>query len=133
MPSFSTTSKQKLNTCDQALQTLMNEAIKFVDFAVIWGWRDPEEQHKAFLAGNSKLDSGKGSLHETYPSRAVDIAPSPIDWKDRDRFILLAGIILGIANRMNIPIRWGGDWNGNFSIKDERFQDLGHFELRRLG
>jgi len=52
-----------------------------------------------------------------------------VDWDDLNRFYFFGGFVLGIAKSMNIPLRYGGDWNGNMDIKDENFLDLGHFEL----
>jgi len=33
---------------------------------------------------------------------------------------------------MDISIRWGGDWNMDTYVKDQRFNDLPHFELVKL-
>jgi peptidoglycan L-alanyl-D-glutamate endopeptidase CwlK len=52
-----------------------------------------------------------------------------VDWNDTTRFYVLAGYVLGIATRLGVPLRWGGDWNGNWSYRDQRFHDLGHLEL----
>ena len=68
-------------------------------------------------------------MHNSKPSRAVDCVPYPIDWTDRERFTLFAGFVLGVAARMGITLRWGGDWNMNFEVKDNRFDDFPHFEL----
>jgi hypothetical protein len=34
-----------------------------------------------------------------------------------------------MASSMGIKIRWGGDWNGDWKVKDNHFDDLPHFEL----
>lgn len=47
----------------------------------------------------------------------------------RDQYTLLAGVILIEAQNRNVPLRWGGDWNRNWDTLDNRFDDLGHFEL----
>ena len=52
-----------------------------------------------------------------------------IDWNNRDRFILLAGIIKGIAHKMKIAIRWGGDFNSDTFMRDQKFVDMPHIEL----
>ena len=36
---------------------------------------------------------------------------------------------MSTANGMGIKIRYGGDWNGNFDLKDQNFYDGVHFEL----
>ena len=67
--------------------------------------------------------------HNASPSRAADVVPYPVDWDDRERFHLFAGFVLGIAQSMEINIRWGGDWNKNFDVDDNQFDDFPHFEL----
>jgi peptidoglycan L-alanyl-D-glutamate endopeptidase CwlK len=37
--------------------------------------------------------------------------------------------MLGIASGLGIKLRWGGNWNGDFNLKDNKFQDIGHFEV----
>ena len=63
------------------------------------------------------------------PSLAIDAAPSPIDWNDRERFFYFAGVVKGVAEEMGIKIRWGGDWDGDNDFDDQTFDDLVHFEL----
>jgi len=68
-------------------------------------------------------------MHNRYPSRAIDLAPWPLDWSDIRRFYYFGGFVVGVANKLDIPIRWGGDWDGDFEVKDQNFNDLVHFEL----
>ena len=70
--------------------------------------------------------------HNKKPSKAIDVAPYPIDWDDRERMTYFAGYVKGIAMMLGIPIRWGGDWNSNNDLKDNNFDDLPHFELREF-
>jgi peptidoglycan L-alanyl-D-glutamate endopeptidase CwlK len=37
---------------------------------------------------------------------------------------------LGVASQMGLKIRWGGDWDMDTQTKDNKFDDLVHFELR---
>ena len=60
---------------------------------------------------------------------ALDAAPCPIDWEDAKRFYLFAGFVLGIARQLGIKLRWGGDWDGDFTWRDQKFHDLVHFEI----
>ncbi len=62
--------------------------------------------------------------------KAVDLAPYPIDWEDRDRFHYMGGMIRGIAKQLNVSVRWGGDWDGDGEVKDNGFDDLVHVEIR---
>jgi len=97
----------------------MNRAIKLYDFSVLCGFRNEADQDFAYDNGFSKL-KWPNSKHNSKPSRAVDIAPYPINWNDSVRFTELAIVVKGIASELFIPIAWGGDW---------RFFDLPHFEL----
>lgn len=128
MPNFSRTSNMRLATCHEDLQRLFNEVIKDHDCTIICGARGEKEQHLAFLSGHSKLDYPK-SKHNKIPSMAVDVMPYPIDWNDRNRIFNFAAIVMGIAERLEIKIRWGGDWDRDSETKDERFVDLPHYEL----
>lgn len=120
----------RLLTVRQDLAEVIREVSLSFPLAVLCGRRDQAAQDQAFVTGHSKV-RWPNSEHNTNPSNAVDVAPHPIDFKDRDRFILLAGFVLATGLRHGLSIRWGGDWNGNLVVKDERFQDLGHFEIRR--
>ena len=87
------------------------------------------KQDEAYNKGNSKVKFPNGK-HNKSPSVAVDVAPYPINWRDRDRFHYFAGYVLGIASQMGIKIRWGGDWDMDTQTKDNNFDDLVHFEIK---
>lgn len=129
MPKFSILSETHLNTCDLRLQKIMNEAIKLYDFSVLEGFRDEQTQNKYFFEGKSKV-TFPNSKHNTIPSLAVDIAPYPVRWEDIKRFLELKKIIFEIAEKENIRIRWGGDWDGDGDMNDQKFNDLVHFEIK---
>lgn len=133
MPRFGSASLAQLATCDPRLQHILNEAIKHFDFSVLEGHRGQIAQDAAYAKGFSTV-RWPHSKHNVAPSRAVDIAPYPIDWSEKataqQRFILLAGFILCISAQQGIAVRWGGDWNRNLDTRDEgAFRDLPHFEL----
>jgi len=112
---------------------ILNEAIKHVDFTVLCGHRNEEDQNEAFRLGNS-TKQWPNSKHNQKPSTAVDVAPwfgpqVKIDWDDLLAFARLAGFLEAIAASLKIKIRWGADWNDNGRSKDERFIDAGHFEV----
>ena len=44
MPKFGKRSKERLATCDERLQEVFNEVIKFVDCSVLEGHREQERQ-----------------------------------------------------------------------------------------
>jgi len=127
---YSDKSKQKLEECDEQLQDIFNEVIKYVDCTIITGFRTKSEQDEKYNAGLTKVKWPK-SKHNKEPAIAIDVAPYPIpeNWDDRERFTLFAGFVLGVAAMKGIQLRWGGDWNMDFQVKDNKFDDLIHFEL----
>ena len=131
MPKFGRRSKKRLKTCDEDLIFLFEEVVKYFDCSVIEGHRGKRLQNKYFKQGKSKLKFPDGN-HNKKPSKAVDVVPYPIDWKDRERMTYFAGFVKGMAAVLGIPIRWGGDWNSDTQVKDNNFDDLPHFELREF-
>ena len=129
MPRYSKRSKDRLATCDQRLQDVFNEVIKHVDCSILEGHRSKERQNKLYDEKRTKVKYPNGK-HNQNPSIAVDVAPYPIDWTDRDRFHYFGGYVLGIASQMGLNIRWGGDWDQDTQTKDNRFDDLVHFEIK---
>ena len=130
MPRFGKRSRSRLSTCDDRLQDLFKEVVKHFDCSVIQGHRGKADQNKAYDEGRSKLRYPDGN-HNATPSKAVDVAPYPIDWSDRDRFHYFSGFVMGIASQMGLKIRWGGDWDRDTQVKDNKFDDLPHFEIRK--
>ena len=129
MPRFGNRSKKNLASCDKKLQKVFNEVIKHVDCSVLEGHRDEYRQNKLFDEGKTKVKFPMGR-HNSSPSRAVDVTPYPVDWDARARQTLFAGFVLGIALSMGIKLRWGGDWDQDFQVVDNRFDDFPHFELK---
>jgi peptidoglycan L-alanyl-D-glutamate endopeptidase CwlK len=129
MPIFSEESNNQLRTLDPRLQMLCIEAIKTYDFKVLEGHRGQEKQHACFLSGASKLDWPHGA-HNSLPSRAVDLAPCPIDWKDEKRWHYFIGFMIGLAQGMGIDIISGHDWDHDHDLDEHSFQDSPHFQLR---
>ena len=129
MPHFGKKSKERLSTCHEDLQKVFNEVIKVVDCSILEGHRDERRQEKLYAEGKTKVHYPMGR-HNTKPSRAVDVVPYPVDWDARERFHLFSGFVLGMDSRMGITLRWGGDWNMNFNVDDNKFDDFPHFELR---
>lgn len=134
MPMFSKESFSKLSTCHIDLQAIFFEVIRTIDCTVIEGFRNEEDQNKAFNSGKSKLQWPNGK-HNQQPSYAVDVAPYPIDWTDTKRFYWFAGYVLGVASRLKEDgkithaIRWGGNWSMDTKLPHQLFADLVHFEI----
>lgn len=127
MPYYNEISKKRLKECHMDLQVIFFEVIKHFDCSILKGHRGKEEQNNLFLEKKTQL-KWPDSHHNSVPSNAVDVAPYPIDWDDRERFTLFAGMVLGIAAMMKIDILWGGDWDDDTKVDDNRFDDLPHFQ-----
>ena len=129
MPYFSKRSKSRLSTCDERLQEVFTEVIKHVDCSILEGHRSKERQNKLYDEGRTKVKYPNGR-HNSSPSKAVDVTPYPVDWEDRERQTLFAGFVIGIGRSMGYNLRWGGDWDMDFKVMDNRFDDFPHFEIR---
>ncbi len=100
--------------------------------SILEGRRDRETQNEYFRQGLSQLEWPDSAHNVEDPdglAEAVDVAPWPIDWNDRERFVFFAGVVEMAAAELGIPIRWGGDWDDDGQMTDETFRDLVHFEL----
>jgi peptidoglycan LD-endopeptidase CwlK len=134
---FGASSQQRLDECHPDLVRVAQRALGYgvMDFAVICGARSTEEQIKAHAEGRSKIDGvTKFSKHQIGGNTgreladAFDVVPYPTEWNNPLAFHILAGILMVAAAEERVVLRWGGDWNGNFSCKDQSFHDLPHFE-----
>jgi peptidoglycan LD-endopeptidase CwlK len=98
------TSLARLAECHPDLQRLIRayEAEAPRDFTVLCGFRGEAEQNAAFKSGASKWPRSK---HNSKPSRAVDIAPYPINWQDREAFEDQRREVVALAARLGIRIR----------------------------
>lgn len=141
---FSRHSLRQLATLDYRLRRVVERALQYgiIDFRVQQGARTEQEQGRLYAQGRTEpggvvTNAKPGeSLHNIGPlsgrseSLAVDLLPvSPVDWEDRERFAMLAGIMFCSAREEGVEIRWGGDWDGDTETRDERFRDSPHFEL----
>lgn len=137
MPKLGKKSLERLNTCHPDIIKVMSEAIKRIDFTVLYGHRTKEEQFELYRQGRelvggvwkitepknvvTNLDGKlKISEHNYKPSRAIDIAPYPIDWNNIDRFKEVAKIVKEEAAKLGIKLTWGGDW---------KMRDYPHFQI----
>jgi peptidoglycan L-alanyl-D-glutamate endopeptidase CwlK len=129
---FNRSSLDCLATVNPDLQKVLMELAIHEEFRVICGHRGEMEQNQLHQAGKSKLP-WPVSRHNSLPSLAVDLVPfgvrETINWNDLGRFIFFAGQVVLMGKLLGIPIRSGCDWNMDRRHTDERFRDLGHFEL----
>ena len=132
MPKFSNKSDLALDTCHPLLQELFRAVIKEQDCTIIEGHRTRRRQNQLFEQGLSEKKWPYGK-HNTMPSQAADVGPyiwgRGIPWDHQDHFYKFAEVVLAKAKELKIRIRWGGDWDGDGDFKDQKFNDLSHYEL----
>lgn len=116
---FGKVSRERLAQCDEKLQQILNELIKEIDVTILCGHRGEEEQNAVFEAGRSQVQF-PNSKHNSVPSKAVDVAPYPVDWKDIARFEDMCDRIQLLAQELGIGIRMGRFFS---------FKDYPHVEL----
>jgi len=130
---FSRTSLDRLSEVHSALQDLCFEVLQHHDCTVIYGKRTVEEQQRLVNEGLSKTMNSKHLEQADGTAHAVDLAPYPIDWNNQKRFYYFAGMMLALAPKYlphGYVLRWGGDWDMDNDLDDQKFMDLVHFELR---
>ena len=131
--------KERLSGVDPRLVSIL-DAVQ-LDFIVLVGLRDDVQQEQAFVSGLSKVHYPE-SKHNINPnagrdhSEATDLCPYPApeagQWESKDtiaRHYILMGAVKQAALTLGIPIRQGGDWDGDGMTNDQPFNDLGHVEL----
>ena len=135
MAKFSKTSREGLESCDPNLQILFNYVIRYFDCKVICGERDKEAQNEAFADGFSTVQYPH-SKHNSFPSKAADVVPWPIEWENVNRMRYFIGFVKGVAQMlkeygtMDKEIVTGIDWDNDTVLKDQRFNDFPHFEVK---
>lgn len=77
--------------------------------------RDP------FKSDHRIMDDGFG--------HAVDLAPYPIDFNDKARYVALYHLIMNAAKEEDVALRSGMDWDKDGNLMEKGETDLGHFEL----
>lgn len=109
---------ERLSTVNPTLQAVILKSFETMpfDITVLEGIRSKERQAELFKSGASKTMNSK---HLT--GNAIDIAPFPIDWNDKERFNEMAKNVYAAAKELGVKVRWGGDFKG--------FYDGPHIEL----
>lgn len=132
MRKWSRKSKIVLDRLDPRLQVLVTRIRdEVVDISLISGYRGPDEQNELFEIGASTL-RWPDSKHNKLPSIAVDLQPYPYpeyEPKLWGSLGYIAGRAFAIAAEEGFRIRWGGDWDGDGDLTDQKFDDLFHLEL----
>ena len=108
-----------------------------VDFTVLEGVRTPERQRQLYAQGRTrpgpKVTWTLNSRHFINPvtgyGHAVDLCPFPVDWSDTTKFDRIAEAMFSAARDLNVPIRWGADWDRDGRPRERGESDSPHFEL----
>ena len=131
-------SRKKLEGLHPNLVAVVTRAIEVTtqDFSVLCGVRTLAEQKELYAQGRTK--PGKivtwtlKSRHlpaEDGLGRAVDLAPYPIDWDSSFKFDAIAAAMMQASKELNIPIRWGANWDQDGKPRERGENDSPHFEL----
>lgn len=156
MPNLSQTSLNRLAGVHPSLVKVIERAIVTTeqDFMVLEGLRTREEMMINYGKGRSAAEcEAKGvpgsyarphlskvtwlndpfnSNHGVRPDgfgHAVDLVPYPIDFNTSSKYDAIAKAMMAASEELNVPIRWGADWNRNGVPHERGETDLGHFEL----
>ncbi|MCK5015851.1 MAG: M15 family metallopeptidase [Candidatus Peribacteraceae bacterium] len=144
MPIYGKVSKLNLATCHPLLQAIFLRVIKKHDCSIIEGHRTEERQNELHKLGRSKV-RWPDSNHNKIPAMAIDAAPfiaGRIPWpepgtktyiKDLNQFYYFSGLVMSEAENVlcytEWELRWGGDWDRDHNLSNNKFDDLPHFEL----
>lgn len=135
---FGARSEELLTKLDERMARVVRRALGYgvLDFTVIETVRTFERQQEMVRTGMSKTLKSRHLPNRHGLSEAVDIVPYPLTqngrsvWSDTERFAFLSGIVMAAAAEEGVPVRWGGDWDGDGNIREHPFVDMPHFELR---
>lgn len=128
---FSRISEQRLVNLHPELVRVLRRALSYgvIDFTITETLRTAERQRELVAKGASKTLKSKHLAGPDGKARASDCVPWPVDWDDKMRFHVLAGLVFAAAAEEGVKIRWGGQWDNEFTQSANAFQDLPHFEL----
>lgn len=136
---FGRSSTAKLDTGCPGIKLLASRALILspYDFTVIRVWSGQEVQDILFKTGAS-TKAWPDSKHNIVDAEgnpyaeALDFGPwvaRRIPWKDTHVFAIIAGSFFASAQLLGFKIRWGGDWDGDGSTRDQNLMDWGHIEI----
>lgn len=140
MPNYGPKSLVVMATLHTDLQKVFRTVLAAgYDHTLICGHRGQEDQDEAFAKGLSKVKF-PNSAHNSDPSMAVDAMPwfttAPnIDWSHKPSIYHFAGFVKGTAaalyqkGEISHLVRWGGDWDSDFDVREKQWDDSPHYEL----
>jgi peptidoglycan L-alanyl-D-glutamate endopeptidase CwlK len=104
-----------------------------IDFGVAYmgGKRTAEEQNQLFKEGYSQCDGyEKLSKHQSGNAIDLNVFVNSVSVENKEMLCVIAGVMFSCASELNINLRWGLDWNMNGDIRDNKFNDMYHFEIK---
>lgn len=117
---------------DPRLQRVCHRILHEVcDVSLTCGYRDQLTQNQKYVDEKTTV-VWPNSKHNRRPSLAVDLQPYPMPARKEKLWAALAyiaGRAIQIGIEEGVVIRWGGDWNQNGDLCDNRFDDLFHIEI----
>ena len=132
---FGKSSLSRLNTCHPDLIALCEYVLELglFDYGITEGHRDEDKQNEYFNSGASHVKWPE-SKHNTNPSRAFDFilwldGKATLEEKDLPSYYMAIGVFKVIAQNLGIKIKSGGDWDGDWSVTDQKLNDACHIEL----
>lgn len=124
-------SSARLATCHEDIQKVVLKLLEVMPIGVTCGHRGKDEQDRLYLEKKTQV-LFPASRHNSYPAMAVDLVPivnGSYDFNNREQLCYMAGMAMGIAYSLGIKLRWGGDWNQNNLVADNKFDDYYHLEI----
>lgn len=89
--------------------------------------RTPADQDAAYALGHSRI---KGSGEYPHRFAAVDIIHGTLGWKMSEKsWDLIGHVGFEVAKKVGATLVWGGDWDGDGDIHDQKLYDPAHWEL----
>ena len=100
-------SKEAISTVDPRLVYIANKLADIWNMTIIHGYRGRELQTQLHEQNPNGALPWPLSEHNHTPSRAIDIAPYPVNWEKVDRFDMMIGAAYAIAEGGNFRIDSG--------------------------
>jgi hypothetical protein len=130
---WGTASRKEYDTIAPRLQRVLDRICTEVcDIRILKGHRSKEDQDLYYATNRSKV-RWPNSKHNSMPSLAADITPTPVNFKSkslREELSYIAGAATAIAREEGLVLRWGGDWDQDGDLEDNTFDDLFHLEIK---
>lgn len=148
---------KKSQTAFATLHPLLQQPLLYIkdvleiDHSVLCGYRGETSQNALFYSVPQRTKvKYPDSSHNTIPSMAVDVVPyvlipnrkGGIHWLDEDmsiremyyrEMVRFAAIFQMVALlKFGVKTRWGGDWDKDWSLMDNKFNDYPHHEIVEL-